>query len=172
MSYSLPSRNVRFARRFERCGFPRTACGLFGAGHLGTWWTLAHRQVGLAETHRHGAIEPNLDSHVGSTQARTNAVACDLPSLTIHLNRIAVADLSGLHIAQRSSQRVFLAQRPVRIVAAGWDHGHRVVPPHDELRFQVSVGLLQGLCSGYTQAFDQTVLLAQYSAARVGPKPR
>src|SRR5437879_5839662 len=125
---------------------------------LGDVVDIAHRQVGLAETHRHGAIEPNLDSHVGSTQARTNAVACDLPSLTIHLNRIAVADLSGLHIAQRSSQRVFLAQRPVRIVAAGWDHGHRVVPPHDELRFQVSVGLLQGLCSGYTQAFDQTVL--------------
>ena len=100
----------------------------------------------------------HLDPYLSSAQARTNVAARNLVGLAVELNRIARADLSALDVAQGSSQRVLLAYGTVRIVAAGRHHGNRLVPPNQEFRFQVGIGLLQGFGAGHPQAFHQTVL--------------
>ena len=122
---------------------------------FGAHRALAHFQVTIAEANGHGAIQPDFDPHLRSAQAGTNIRASDPVDPAVELNRVAIAHFPGFDIAQRSCQRMALVERTVRIGSRGRHHRQSLVPPRDELGFQIGIGLRQSLGFRHPQPFTR-----------------
>src|SRR5258708_2750841 len=71
-------------------------------------------------------------------------------------DRIVVTYMAVLHVAQNRRQIVLFLQRPVRVVGTGRCDREGVIPPRNELLFQVLIGLLERACTGHAQPFHQS----------------
>src|SRR5438270_234071 len=100
MSYSLPSRNVRFRGLGWRGHgpFARARLGCDG-GCFGCPWPLGadhNGETALAETNSKTPVQSAFDAYHCAAQTGTDGGALDLKQLPVHLNGVVVGDLARL----------------------------------------------------------------------------
>lgn len=138
---ALLARRGRFSRRLAR-SFAGLAAMTFG-----------NRRVMVAEAHRQRIVETHFDPYLRSAQSGPHIRTRDPVDLVVELDGVVVGHLPGLHIAQRSRQRMRCGKRPVRIVCAGGSDRQLLVPPWKEGLFQVGIGLFQSSGFEHSQPF-------------------